>query len=36
MLSNDAKDLKGSYRDLHDNHLHEGTEEIHGIKRGRN
>jgi len=31
-----VKDLKGSYCDLHDNHFNEGTEEIHGIKRGRN
>lgn len=36
MLSSDAKDLEGSFCDLHDNHWHEGTEEIHGIKRGRN
>jgi hypothetical protein len=33
MLSNNAKDLEGSYCDLH---LHEGIEEIHEIKRGRN
>lgn len=29
MLSSDTKDLEGSYCDLLDDHLHEGTEETH-------